>query len=407
VADNGKRLNAFIFRMKRKVPKELDRSYWYKSKEERLGIWVKTLVERLDIDEENARDTIEYLRSLPLHEYHSRSFTRFETAAKLLYEMSPKCPYHNRIHGATMVTSSSIYKFSGARNFYQEKIWSQAFRKACKSGLVPYGSMEQMFLHLKLSESNPYQNDNAMEMFSSNDIRRGIRLPKPTEESAIRCVGYVYGPCRFMTEKRKLLFEGRNFALGLHLSIQSDFDQAFNLWEEVKTRDLLSRKQEKKECIIRGNPFEFKNRPNSVLTYTSKAVCSWLVNFGVSKKVNERYLPPKVFDLPNHLKREFIKSLISSGAFFHRSQGTLLLHDTSENFLKGCDDLFTDAGIGCSSPYDRSYGKGHCLSISIDSTRRLWKQGTCSLNPYLQSRMDEFYRSHPSDIDIPKADSQA
>lgn len=388
-----------------KPPEGFGKEYWSKSFEERFENWADFLASRLDITKGEAEEKILGVRTLPLIDTNEKASPRFEAAARLLYEASPICPNHKRRHGATLASESLIFKLSGASCLNKEKRWNEFLKLSGEGGLIPHIGMGELLVKQRLSESNPYNNNNSMEMFSYYDIMRGIRLPKTTDKSAIRCVGYTYGRGQLKTKCNSLFFIGRKFDLGLQLAIQLDFDQAFNLWEKVKIENLLIEKQKKngllgrilgnkkkkRECTIRGEYFEFGDYSRPVLIYNSKAICGWFVDFGVSTKRPSKRLPPKLFDLSNDLKREFTRALISSGSYFHSYNGTLILSDTSEKFLKDCEALFTDVGIDCSSPSKKSYGEGHYLSITRDSTIHLREQGGCPLNPYLQSRMDKFY----------------
>jgi len=377
-ADSVKSFRIFIVKMKRQIPKELEDGYWSKSKEERYDIWIKFLTDRLDVTEEVARNTVDYIRELPLHEYHLRLSPRFEAAAQTLHKMSPKCPHHNRSHGAVMVSPYLICRLSGSRSHWQEEEWWKILK-------IIYGGMDRFLIQQKLSESNPDENNNSIEMFSLHDIKRGVRLPKFTEKSAMRCVSYAYGCGDLVAAKNTLWIYLKKVDLELSKIIQIDFDEAFNLWVEI-----ASRNHKKASLIVKDSCLEFGELSHPTLEYSSRALCKWLRNLGVPSRGEEKHLPPQLVNQSNGIKREFIHGLIATGAYFNH--GRLWFSNRSQSILEDYDKLLTDLRIDCSSPRkSKPDTESYCLAIYAGSTKELWEQGYCFLNPYLQSRMDEFY----------------
>lgn len=362
-----------------KIPKELGREYWIKSEQERFDTWKKFLVNELNITESEAEGKIQHIRSLPLIYKWPKRSPRLEAAAQTLYEASPKCPYHNRRHGAMLASTTLICKISGANCSNQEKYWDILLRRM-------YGSISKLHVKLKFSESCAYGKETLLERFSHEDIRRGVLLPKFTGECALRCLGYSYGDGRLSTERYTLTLQGREVDYQLYGIIRLDFDEAFNLWKEINTEN-----REEKEEFLEGRNVRFGKYSYPVLAYTSKAVWKWFRNLGFPVKGEEKHLPPSLSEKTNTLKREFTKAIISTIATF--CEGKLTLNDNSKSILGDYENLFSDIGIECCTPYKRPKGEGCHLVISSDSTKKLWEHGYCSLNPWLQTKTDEFYKN--------------
>jgi hypothetical protein len=378
--------------MSLKTPEEFGQEYWSKSFEVRFETWADFLARRLDISKGETEEKILGVRTLPLIDAERKASPRFEAAARLLYEASPPCPHHHRKHGPTLASNSLILKLSGANCFGQERSWYRLFKKAGKNGLMPYRNVRELIIRQRLSESNPnFNNNSSAEMFSLHDIKCGVRWPKLTEESAIRCTSYVYGDGNLRAVTNSLSLLGRKVDQELYKVIQIDFDEAFNLWEKIKPDDWEETSQ-----IIKGSSVKFDEFSRPTLEYKSKAMCKWLIGLGVPSRGEEKHLPPQLFNQSNNIKREFVKGLIATGSYFDYDfdYGKIWFSDRSKSIIEDYDKLLTDIGIECSSSHKPHLDvRTHCLTIYPDSTRKLWEQDHCSLNPYLQSKMDEFYLS--------------
>lgn len=367
-----------------KTPEELGKKYWTKNEEERFDIWIKLLTDELNITEGEAKEKIQQIRSLPLIDEKSKISLRFESAVQTLYEISPICPYHNRRHGATMASAALIFKLSGATNFGQEQYWYRLSKKM-------YGNMSDLHLKLGLSESNVNQKRTLKKIFSTYDIIKGIRVPLPyeirtsTKGNAMRCLGYACGDGILRKKEYTLLLMGRKVDYPLYLTIQMDFDKTFNFWKEIHP---MCHKE--KEKTVRDMNYRFEVYSNPTLVYNSKAIWKWFRNWGFPIEGEEKHLPTKLINETNNRLRGFTKGLIATTAKFY--QGCLKISEHSKNILVGYENVLSEIGIECCTPYKECRDESYSLIINENSTKELWEQDLCSLNPWLQSKMDEFYK---------------
>lgn len=414
-----KSFNILINKMTVKVPKELGNEYWTKTKEERLGVWVKLLTDRLKTTENDARAKIEYIRKLPVFDYHTRSSPRTEAAAQTLYEMSSKCPYHNRTHGPELGSSSLISKLCGTSSSWHEDQFIAQLKKL-------YGRVSFLHVQKKLSESNVHDtfnsllgkrsnSDSLQDFFTEYDIRRGIKLPKFSDETAVRCLGYAYGDGFLYPENYcTLRLHGRKVDPELYALVRIDFDEAFNYWQEIGLQNqkekIFAKGQDGKiEAVNQEDTsrqtFKFSKYSHPVLEYRSKAVWKWFKEAGFPVGEQEKHLPPRLFKESPFIKKEFVSALIATVAVF--CGGRLRFNEFSESLLNDYETLFLDFGIDCDlSSYDSSnknlFKERKFLQVTRDATKRLWEQDYCSLNPWLQSRMSEWYANNfkPSETQL-------
>ncbi len=358
------------------TPKQLV-SYWKRNGWRKREVWVDLISMSLNAPVEYVENFLELLHSAPLVvEEDGKKFSpRFQQAASLLYRMSPECPNHKRKHGGILCSMRNVARLSGAVDKNEEYNFLSLFLRL-------YGGIDSFLVDFGYTESNP-----EVGLFSHEDIRRGIRIPREIGKYEARCLAYLYAQGNLETNSRSLVLHGREFDLPFYKKVSQDFDESYNFYIEPILVNHPSQIRE-----IDGKVRKFSEYSYPQLKYSSKALLSRLISLEVPVgRIGKSMtgVSSSIKSAPQEIQKEFLKGLLASEPYFYNGQ--LIFSHYSKYLLGDYSEILRKNGFSVSELVPSQTNNSQRLLVSEDSTRKFWVGNFCQLNPYLEQKMRRYY----------------
>ncbi len=384
--------------MVRGTPKKLARKEYYAmGNKEKGAFWLTYLSKQLGISAEEVRRRINRNNRLPIKEYEelSERYDFTDGSRSIGYEPAGMVATYPRLaaHASLLAQASKGYDgprgprpvLASAENIYRLAVFPRRHEGWRTEFFEEQGSIDKFLIDMELTASNPYEWGKIVE-FSSEDIRRGIYIPKSIDIEVARALGIIYAD-GYLNES-VLRLTGRYANSDLYKNIiPCVMQDAFNF---------LKSEPNENECQSNFSDRTYKFVRHG---FSSVALAKYLEavhNFPKSEdEKKERGLSKYIQKLRGALCQEFLKYYLGAKATFGSASGIVAMADISEPVLGDVKGIVINLGF---SPSIGIYPNGegsYQMHLGRATSMELYYSGFLDVNQGIRDKIRDYIDKSP------------
>ncbi len=384
--------------MVRGTPKKLARKEYYAmGNKEKGAFWLTYLSKQLGISAEEVRRRINRNNRLPMKEYEelSERYDFTDGSRSIGYEPAGKVVTYPRLaaHASLLVQASKDYEgprglrpiLASAENIYRLAVFPRRHDGWRTEFFEEQGGIDKFLIDMEMTASNPYEWGKAVQ-FSSEDVRRGIYIPKSIDIPVAKAFGLIYAD-GYLNES-VLRMTGRYANSDFYKdTIPGVMQDAFNFLEtEPREVEGVSNFSDKSYTFMRH-------------TYSSLALATYLAGVhGFPKSEEEKRkkgLSEHVKKMHGSRREEFLKYYLGAKATFGPVSGIISLADVSQPLLEDIGEIVVNLGFPSNIGIYPNGKDTFQMHFSRASSMELYYSGFLDTNDPVKDKARSFADKNP------------